>query len=286
MSTSGLRFASLTPAQKELISTKKIDTAMTAEGWIAFMSPLAALDRAGDAKRGPIGCVSGLLFVGMFVTLVIGLFPVAAILLVAAIILLVLWLRLKKHDIPNALREFVLPLIAVLREDIEPDESIHLRLDLRGGTQNDKKQRAQVVNEKGYPKVSLDFFTDPWMHGQAKLVDGSTVSWDIVDDIRQRNVTKKNYRGKVKHKTKYKVRRTMGARIALPNEDYTVAGSTDGRNEGLRIKVKEGEKRSVFQTRKRTVETAIDTSPEVGDLLALITGAYQRVSPNHGGEKS
>lgn len=263
-----------------------IDSALTTDDWIAFLNPLAAFDRAGDAKRGPIGCASGILAVVTLFALFTPLWYVAVAPLVAAVILFLRWRAMKKQDIPNSLREFVLPLVSVLREDVEPSEPVHLKLDLRGGTIAGKKQRSQTVNDKGYPKVSLDFYADPWMQGQAKLVDGSVVSWDILDEIRQRNVTKRNPRGKIKHKIKYKVRRTMDARVALPASDFKVAGSTDGRNEGLRIRLKEGEKRNVFQTRRRTIGTAIDTSPDVAELLGLITGAYGRVSAKPGEEKS
>lgn len=266
-----------------------IDTALTAEGWIDFLNPLAAFDKAGDAKRGPTGCAAGIFLLVTFIAVVTIPPPyigVAVAPLVAAIYLFLRWRKMKKQDIPNALREFVLPLVSVLREDVDPNEPVHLKLDLRGGTFAAKKQRSQTVNDKGYPKVSLDFYSDPWMLGEAKLVDGSTVSWEIQDEIRQRNVTKRNPRGKIKHKVKYKVRRTMDARIAFPSSDFKISGSTDGRNEGLRIRLKEGEKRKVFQTRRRTVGTTIDTSPDVAELLGLITSAYGRVSANPGGEKS
>jgi len=281
-----MRFASLTTAHKEFIQSRKLDTAMTAEEWIAFLNPLAAVDRAGDAKRGPIGCASGLLFLGAIVTAVIGLYPVAGIVLIASVVLLVMWVRLKKHDVPNALRTFVLPLVAVLREDVDGNAPIHLRLDLTGGTSATKKQRTEVLNNKGYPKVSQDYYSDPWMSGEAKLVDGSLVSWEIVDDIRERSVTKRNARGKVKHKIKYRVRRTMDARVALAREDYMMADvAASQRAAEIAIKVKEGDKRNVVQLRKRSLATTIDTSPEVSDLLGLITGAYARVSPNRGGSR-
>ncbi len=266
-----------------------IDSALTAEGWIDFLNPLAAFDKAGDAKRGPTGCAAGILLLVTFVAAVAIPPPyigVAVVPLIAAVVLFMRWRKMKKQDIPNSLREFVLPLVSVLREDVDPNEPVHLKLDLRGGTVAAKKQRSETLNDKGYPKVSLDFYSDAWMSGEAKLVDGSTVSWEILDEIRQRNVTKRNPRGKIKHKVKYKVRRTMDARVAIPSSDFKMTGSTDGRNEGLRIRVKQGDKRNVFQTRRRTIATTVDTSPDVAELLGLITSAYGRVSANPGGEKS
>src|SRR5262249_21438603 len=89
---------------------------------------------------------------------------------------------------------FVGALLAVLREDVAPAARLRLRLDVRGGTIKAKQieTRPPLGGRGTYPKVAETVYGDPWCVGETHLIDGSALTWRVMDRIRRRRVTKKS----------------------------------------------------------------------------------------------
>ena len=268
-------YNALSPEEKGIIEAQKVDSALSPDAWIASLGALAKYDVAGDSSRKVFGC-SGVIAIllGIVGMIILQSWIVLAVFVVIGGVALYLWSRMRKRDVPNILREFILPLVAVLREDLNADEPLQLKVDMRGGTKQEKKINTQVLRDSGYPKISESHYVDPWMEGEGSLVDGTVISWDVVDNIRERSVTKRNPRGKIKQKVKYKIKRVITARVGLRKASYAIAAAGES---GMLMK--SGEKRNVVRLRRQFILTQINQNPDIAELLGLITDVYKRATP-------
>ncbi len=268
-------YNALSPEEKGIIEKKAVDAALPPDAWIASLGALAKYDVAGDSSRKVFGCGGIIAIILGFVGMVIlHTWIVFAFFAVIGGVGLYMWAGMRKRDVPNILREFVLPLVAVLREDLNADESLRLKVDMRGGTAQEKKIRTQVLRDSGYPKISESHYVDSWMEGEGSLVDGTVISWDVVDNIRERSVTKRNPRGKIKQKVKYKIKRVITARVGMRKASYGMASASEA---GMLMK--SGDKRNVIRLRRQFILTQINQNPDIAEILGLITDVYKRATP-------
>jgi hypothetical protein len=289
-------YQTLTPQQRGLLKAKRIEAAYVPADWLTLLGSVAEFDRCSDSARkfaGWSGCLGVIvLIVGIFI---LGSDPewrsdvpgwaaaaVAGLLVFYILVSAVAYFRLRGIDMPNKLRQFVVPAITILREDMEPSEPLSLKLDLRGGTLKEK-QTDEQSSGPGYPKVVESYFTDRWMSGSARLADASSVQWEIVDYIRQRKTTKRNPRGKIKSKTKYKIKTLIDVRVGFRQSDYTPL--TPGRVAEQRgeITLQAGAKRNTFRVRRVVQSSDLNSALELKQFLDAIASAYKRVKPSEAG---
>lgn len=270
-------YGSLDSEQKGLLERKRVEGTHTVDEWIRLLDNVATYDRHADDLRKTAGWMIVVAIAGLFVGIFLPILLIPFLLL--GIIAVILYLRLRSRDIPNNLRFFVLPLLALLREDMERDTPLTLQLDLTGGRQKEKITGSREFGP-GNPRIKENIYRDLWMQGRGALADGTTVDWSIADDIRERVVTKRNPRGKTKVKTKYKVRRVIDARVGLRHDEYALAAAPDVNGVRDRVAVKEGEKRNVVRLRRQLVSTEPDKVLAVKEFVDLLAGAYRRVQLN------
>ncbi|MCP4658844.1 MAG: hypothetical protein GY856_25820 [bacterium] len=290
-------YRALSPPQKKIIRDKWIELTMPPERWLQFLGELARFDKEGDASRKAFGWTAGICCVVALISVVFGLpmgiemggavgqlmviLPLAVLGL--GILALIVFLALKRIDIANNLRLFVAPLIAILREEMDPKEKLALTMDFRGGTHKSKIQdeTEQDPGRFRYPKIKETQYLDPWFDGRAQLADGGALEWHVVDRIRKRVITKKNLRGnKVKTKTKYKGKRLMDVRLGLRQKEYGLARGAEAAAGGsqVRVAVREGESRNLFKLRRVTTFSELDSVVDLDEFLDLLATAYRQVS--------
>jgi hypothetical protein len=274
-------YSQLSDEQKQLIKTKVLEGERTPDEWLSFFKQIVDFDAGVDSakKTLTIGCVgSGVLFVaGIFLTAIVG--PIVLLLALAAgIVLGIIAFTGAKVDLPNNFRLFVFPLIAVLREEMEPGQALYLKLDLRGKTLKEKLD--PTPRRSTTTKGKESFFKDDWIFGRAPLADGSRLDWNIVDYTRERKITKRSRSGKTKFKTKHKIKTLIDARLALKPEDYLPASlqsSQDGRE---KVAFKQGEKRNTVRVRRLIVSTDTDAVLDLGQFLSAVGRCYDQVRLN------
>jgi len=274
---------SLSPKQRRLLETKQLAGEYEPGALVALLKPIAEYDRLSDKARTPMGCTTGALFVLAFVLLIVSanvsvyLLPLPLAALGAGIALLVTVLKMKKLDLSNNFRQVAMPLFAVLREDMEPGATMNVRLDLSPPTAKEKKTgtgKPYVV--PGYRKVVDTTYVDPWFGGGARLADGSVLQWTVTDDVVASERTKRTARGKIKTKTKHRKLTTIAVHVALPKKEYAVAAMPA--DEGEKVKVKDGEKRTSLHVEKRVKTKSLDPiDPRA--VFDAIAEAYRRVRP-------
>jgi len=242
-------FQALGQEEQELVETKKVEGRRPADEWLHLLGQVARYDELADAARGG----GHGFFARRFA---------------------------KKHDVPNGLREFALPLLTILREDQDPEKPLDLFLDLTGAQMYWKQvNRTPEYKKPPYHKIVDSFFADPWLQANAHFVDGAHVNFVITDHVRSTKKTKRNPRGKIKTKVKNKKKTEVAVTLSVPNRNYARAEPTAPRRGVPKEKLKPGDSRTIIKTSGTVQAQQADALPGIEVLLELISAAYERVEP-------
>lgn len=276
----------LTSQQRAILKDKRLSGGFTPQAVLTLLQPISEFDRMSDRARTRVGCSSAALFVCSIIGLVItanGLLPwflgVPTVLglLGGSVFFLVTVTRLSKSNLSNNFRQIALPFFAILKEDMEPDEPLELRLDLSSPTDKTKKTSESKAYTLGaYHKVIDTCYRDAWFEGSARLADGSTLSWSIVEEITASARTKRNARGKYKKKTKYHKICHLEVDVALPCKLYGV--DHGAQPEEVKLKVRDGEKRTTLRLAS-TVKLKANEPFDVRSLVDLAAEAFRQAKP-------
>jgi hypothetical protein len=218
--------------QREIVRAKQFSGKLSVPALIDLLVPLAHFDESGDRSRRTFrrlfigSCVAT---VGTaFLLAMSGAAAVVPVPIAAAGLAIgagLRYRRLRNLDLSNNLRQVVVPLLAVLREEVGPQTPIALELDLRAPTAKQKLvDESPPRSERGYFRVVDRFYKDAWMTAEAELASGARLGWTIVDQVLEQEKSKRNARGKTKTKTKYKRRTDLSVRLTLPRP----AGAAEG----------------------------------------------------------
>ena len=238
-------YRSLSPEQKQILSSKQIEINRPMDEILELLKPIAACDAMANKAQTKFGCTFGFSIV-LTIALVIvfsniGWSPLTFVAIGAVIAVAIgvgwIYIWLRGIDVSNNLRSFVVPVFALFREDVDPKQPVHLRLDISSPTAAQKKTGESAPYKQGsYYKIIDSTYVDPWMSADAVLVDGTKLSWRVTDRIRERKKTKRNPRGKIKSKTKYTKKTEVEVALALRTKTFTLAdGKVSG--DGKRSKV-------------------------------------------------
>jgi len=272
---------SLSAEQKKLLKVKQIQDERVIEEWIKLFTTIADFDKQGDSGRNwGCGCaITGFILTIISIPLIaayIGLLtlPIAILMLIIG---LIAYFFLKGYDVPGEkLTNSVLPILKVLQEDMNPNEKLKLRLDMRGFEFEEKKTGESQKYDKGVYYNCVDFYyRDHWMEGQATLVDGTQLIWNVYDLVRNTRKTKRNYRGKIKTKYKPKHRTYIMLQAGMKNEKYILQDNLKEKGQAGKIVINDSGKRS-WVTIRRTIKhpSGYTFAPE--DFLMTVASAYNR----------
>ncbi len=229
-------YRSLSAEQKHILRSKKIDLSRPIDEILMLLKPLATCDKLADKSRTKAGCSFGLGVV-LSIGLLIGFsnigwsmitIPVFLLFIAAVVGAGVLWSFLRRVDISNNFRSFSLPVLTLMREDFDASKPVKLRMNLDPPTASSKKTAESAPYKLGaYHKIIDTTYVDPWMSVAAVLVEGTKLSWDVTDEVRERKKTKRNARGKYKTKTKYRKKTDIEVEMGLLKKNYSMTPSVD-----------------------------------------------------------
>jgi hypothetical protein len=272
-------YRSLTAEQKRALRDKKLDLNRPVGPLLEFLKPLAACDAMSDKVRTKLGCTFGLAIVATIALAIASInrgWPLFATILLLAVVVVMLgsgylWRWTRSIDVSNNFRQFMLPVLTVLREDIDPAYPVHVKLDLTAPTAPVKKRGESAPYKQGaYYKIIDKTYVDDWMSVDALLVDGTKLSWRVSDSIRERSKTKRNPRGKHKTKTKYKKKSDIEVSMGLRKKTYALA-ATEG-------EVSNDEKRNRVKVSREVVSASLDPiDPRA--LLDLVADVFRTTRP-------
>lgn len=283
MSASSL-LKSLSDEQRVILDVKTVKLHRTAGELLALLKPIAAFDTAAAPARRTAGCwlavlivvaVLGFLYAfGQYGSAQMIAFAGVAAIVVIAVIVGRSYRTLKAADISDNLATVVIPFLAILREDVPAAEPIAVNIDLSAADVKSKLVRTMEPQKKGYPKLVTKFYANPWFDGSAVFADGTRVAWDVADRLRVTTKTKRNPRGKIKTKSKSKLRSDVQVKLGFPTKRFAPVHGHDAAN------AKRHEVRIAKQSKGVT-----DTSHAFQLLIDAIAEGYRSVQGNKGGAR-
>jgi hypothetical protein len=239
-------FKALTPEQQAIVKSCRVAGERSPDDWLRLLGPVAEFDRKADAVRDGGGGF---------------------------------WARryARKHDVPNGLRWFAVPLTLILREDQDPEKPLALSIDLSGPIQPPKLVNTSAPYKKGaYFSVVDSFYEDTWLKGHASFADGADLEFAVTDRLRVCNKTKRSASGRTKRKVKRKKKTALSVTLSVPGRNY--AAATGGRDVPKQS-IKAGESRTTVKLSGTMDQPNVDAVVPIRMLLELISAAYERLEP-------
>jgi hypothetical protein len=270
-------YRSLRPEQKQILAQKRLEVDRPVDELLALLKPIAACDSVANKSQTRFGCTFGIMIVMTVVAVIFfsnlgwGPLTLGVLLLFAGVAVASgwFWLWLRRIDVSNNLRQFVLPVLALFREDIDPKSPVRLRVDLGQPITAQKRTSEGAPYKHGvYHKVIDSTYVDPWMSAEAVLVDGTRLRWSVTDRIRERKKTKRNARGKYKTKTKYRKVTDVEVQVAMKTKTYALSDAAVT-GDGKRGKVEV----------QRSVRTDSLAPVDPRALIDAIAGVYRSARP-------
>jgi hypothetical protein len=156
-------FFSLDSNQRKIVFHRKIEGSHTNDYWLLTLKKIAQYDMYADKVRPTVNLLFWWFFITPCVFFTAGFifsdeiegsfgrmfwslaFPMK-LLLYSSPVLFILHKALKRIDIPNHLREFVVPMIAILKEEMALEALLDLRVELSKNTH----KKYQINQQKNY----------------------------------------------------------------------------------------------------------------------------------------
>jgi len=284
------RYRALNPAQKQILRDKRLELSMPPDAWFRFLREISDFDRHGDSTRKVFGVLAIVLPVLALISGIIagkGGLPQSAMPWVFGsigglfLLCFAIWASLRGQDLDNKLRDFVMPMILVLREEMNPKDKLTLEADFRGAQSDDKLISERTFNPEGghYPEVNETIYSDPWLIGKARFADGGSLVWRIEEKLRKRAICKRNPRGKIKHKNKFKIKQQISIRLGLPRKRYQLVSAGQDELSNDRVEIRETDKRYTFKIQRTSISDEPGSGLRIQEFLDPLAEAYRRVRP-------
>jgi len=220
------RLETFQPDQLDFIYSKKYAASLSADKWMRFFKKIVVLDNSVDELLVSSRKKRIWFMVASIICLFTSMLIIPAFILpITLVLMIIFWVReskFKKIDIDNKCKNFIVPFIAMLKQDCAPNQKIKLdinflRLDTPEFLISDEK-----LPGKGYPKVRVLFYKKKWLSGSYQMIDKTDISFDFERVFRLKKVTKKNYRGKIKYKQKQQHKLLVNMLIKIDKNQYSL----------------------------------------------------------------
>jgi hypothetical protein len=271
----------MTEAALSLPGKRQIQESLTPRQWLLALPRLADADRRSQRRWlvlticavafGLLGFFASLAIIAQVHTPLVFLgWLVVEIGLIAAAFL-------TERPGPNQLPAMI-PLVGVLKEEMDPDAPLRLSLDMRGRTCKDKQVN---LGHRAGRQAGSDFL-DPFLSGSGRLADGSLLSFRLVDRTHVVSITKRSASGKRKTKVKTRVSTLIDVTLQVRTRDY-VARSAPG---AARLSDKAGGKRTAVRVRRVIKSKTPGALLDMQDFLGTMALCYQAVAPRRKEKRS
>ncbi|MCM8525461.1 MAG: hypothetical protein NE327_03025 [Lentisphaeraceae bacterium] len=256
--------------QQKFLSSKVIKMNEPLPEALTFLREVMAIDAEIDKVKGKASSLTLLFGFLTFISLGIalasgapGIIFLPGILLIVFVFFLFKNLALKGVDIPDELKDGIFPFLNLLKNDVKKNSVCNIEINLTGP--RDKKK---LVNTLKIHRGKNYVYKDRWFKGEMTLGDGSLLTWNFEDVSNHKKYSKRNPRGKVKYKTKTKMKfeKTLTLLTKIPN---SLQNTKKKEANGALMVKKKGEKTYIvkFFRNKRTTSKRKVFQNECTDAL-------------------
>ena len=214
-------YKSLEKDQLQFVLDKKVEDTLTIEDWLKKLHGIAEMDSIGDESRKQSGNLSvffGILTIATFIlTLyqpILFFFPLAFLILF--IYFVVTFFLLRKIDIGNNMRLFIVPMLEHFLRQGSIKKAFSLRMDFSHPI---TKERLTENDEEDNSKPG-NIYRHHWMDGKMVFNDGVKITWEIEDLINKRNGNIINESGKKDFTGKYQIQHILNMHFSAPKEHF------------------------------------------------------------------
>jgi hypothetical protein len=288
---------SLRPEQKVFLKDLKTRASMPAGRWSESLTQIVEVGRVTlPASRLclKLGCAGMVMVVAS--TVLAFKWPLLGVPALVVSLVIVGWAqwhgsRLRgagKAEFLARIEKFLLPCVRIFQRDMDEQQPLRLEADLRFGPGDQigpPRQLPGPFTNRSVHKVVEKSYRKPLVAGQARLADGSLLSWRVTDYLRLREITKRGASGKTKQKIKTRGRRQITARLGLRADAWTLAAAPEAGQGGTGITATQNERRLVLKVRRnidlgKAPGLAKGTPPDrLEDLLETIGSLYAQATP-------
>lgn len=219
--------------QQQFLSCKVIKLTGPLSEALTFLKEVMSIDEEIDKVKGKASSLTLLLGFLTFISTGIVLASekkelvfLPGILLIVFVFFLFKHLALKAVDVPDELKDGIYPFLNLLKNDVKKNSSCIIDINLTG-PRNKKKLVDTLKIHRGKNYI----YRDKWFYGEMTLGDGSILTWNFEDETHHKKYSKKNPRGKIKYKSKIKMKfeKTLTLLTKIPNKlQDTKKKSRDG----------------------------------------------------------
>jgi hypothetical protein len=295
---------SLSPPELGFLRTEKVAAGETPDEWISFFRKVLEFDQKADATRkklmvlGVLSLLAAplvwfaisfffLLFIPVDYAIIafVPAFLAAFLTLIISIFAFYKYFKLRKYDLRcnDLIKNRMIPLLQLLREEVKRNQKVDLKLDLTNPQDSSKFIKQSPAYAKGvYHKVIDSDYRNDWLSGQTVLADGTILNWKISELIRQIKKTKRNYRGKYKTKYKYKNKTLIQIDAGLERKNFLLPPGLKQKGSEGKIRTKKQGKYDWIQIRKIIKHDGGEFN--IKYFIDTVASIYMRAKPNLAGK--
>lgn len=269
---------SLTPEQKHIVNKRTVSGHHTPEEWLKLFKGLALFDTYRDEGMSTFRYFYfGSIGLGIFLAFI---HPAMILLgLVFLFVSIAFHSTMSGRDLPNVLRQFVVPLVAVLKEEMKEGEKLSLTIDLSKKKLNRAKLLKTIppLTEK-LPRVKKWEYGYLLMKARGRLADGVILDWTIGDTITKKRTEKISVSGKYKTKVKYKTKSQFLVQLSFVKTKYQVPNLPKD-SAHARYGLKPGGKRDTIRLKYQQNAAQQDYVPRFNHFFGLVSQLYKCLEP-------
>lgn len=264
---------------KQVALTKVTQGAMPFNQWIKVLKVLDKLDRECEAgkkssnKKAALFILPALLGIALyFVHPLLVIIPI--LLVIPGIVFLVRASKFAKYDTDNRLRAFLLPLLAIMKGDVNKKSNVNISINLNKLKSNEFKTKERPLARIGNTIGGRDiFYQQDWLTMSLAFSDGTAIQIRATDLLRVRKMKKRSMSGKTKFKTKKKLKRTFRIAAKFQSDVYQLKeGASAADNTGKYL---------VFKQKFTEIIQNGKVIPNGNKVLSGISQAYLNVTPKN-----
>ena len=214
-------YKSLDKDQLQFVLDKKIEDTLTLEDWLTKLHGIAEMDTIGDETRKQAGNLSIVFGILTITTLILTIskpvlffFPIGFLILF--IYFVVTFFLLRKIDIGNNMRLFIVPMLEHIRKTGSVKKAFSLRMDFSHPVT--KERLAESDEEENQKPGSI--YKHHWMDGNMELKDGVKITWEIEDVVSKKDSSRKNGKDKTNSTGKYQIQHILNMHFSAPKEHF------------------------------------------------------------------
>ena len=214
-------YKSLDKEQLQFVIDKKIEDTLAIDDWLDRLHKIAEMDTIGDESRkrsGNLAIVFGVLSVATIILSIVKpiFFFLPTAFLILFIYFVVTYFLLRRIDIGNNMRLFIVPMLEHYNREGSLPEPFRLKMDFSNPIT--KSHLSQTIEEE--KERPSNIYKHHWMDGNMVFSDGVKITWQIEDVIRTEDSNVEDGASRMDFSGKFKIHHVLNMHFSAPKDHF------------------------------------------------------------------